>query len=124
MSQQTMRGMRLGTQSLETDRGVHYEARGKHLYQCPLGHVSELVFSADAEIPQIWECKTCSKEAILLEDGQMVDLGDLVEKLPRSHWQMLLERRSVEELEEILEERLEVLRAKRLAAHGTNVTPN
>ena len=32
------------------------------------------------------------------------------EKPARTHWDMLLERRSVKELEEILEERLELLR--------------
>jgi len=33
--------------------------------------------------------------------------------VPRSHWDMLLERRSREELEELLEERLTFLRARR-----------
>ena len=32
---------------------------------------------------------------------------------PRSHWDMLLERRSVAELEELLNERLELLRERR-----------
>ena len=31
----------------------------------------------------------------------------------RTHWDMLLERRSIPELEELLEERLALLRAKR-----------
>jgi hypothetical protein len=116
MSQQTMRGMRLGTQSLETENGVKFEARNSHSYQCGLGHISQLVFSADAEVPQTWECKTCSKEAILLENGEMVTLVDFEEKIPRSHWQMLLERRSRDELEEILQERLDYLKARRAGA--------
>ena len=37
-------------------------------------------------------------------------------KPPRTHWDMLLERRSVEDLEEVLSERLEVLRGRRTRA--------
>jgi hypothetical protein len=37
-------------------------------------------------------------------------------KPPRTHWDMLLERRSVEDLEEVLAERLEVLRGRRTQA--------
>lgn len=113
MSQATMRGMRLGTQSLESEVGVRYEARTNFTYQCPQGHLSELVFAAGAEAPQTWECKSCSREAILLADGQMVTLDAFDEKIPRSHWQMLLERRSLDELEEILQERLDYIRARR-----------
>jgi hypothetical protein len=43
MAQQTMRGIRLGAQSLESEVGVIYSARTKHSFQCPNGHVSELV---------------------------------------------------------------------------------
>jgi hypothetical protein len=34
-------------------------------------------------------------------------------KPPRTHWDMLLERRSIADLEEVLAERLEVLRGRR-----------
>jgi hypothetical protein len=34
-------------------------------------------------------------------------------KPPRSHWDMLLERRTVEDLEAVLAERLEVIRERR-----------
>ena len=34
-------------------------------------------------------------------------------KPPRTHWDMLLERRTIPELQELLEERLDLLRAKR-----------
>jgi hypothetical protein len=37
-------------------------------------------------------------------------------KPPRTHWDMLLERRSIEELEEILNERLAELKARRTAS--------
>jgi hypothetical protein len=120
MAQQTMRGMRLGAQSLENERGVVLEGRSAHSYQCADGHVSELIFAADADVPALWECKTCSKDAVLVEEGKSVDLGLLTEKTPRSHWEMLLERRSLDELEEILQERLEVLHAKRAAGAASS----
>ena len=37
-------------------------------------------------------------------------------KPPRTHWDMLLERRSIAELEEILGERLAALKARRTAS--------
>jgi hypothetical protein len=116
MSQSSMRGMRLGTNSLETERNVKFEARTKHSYQCVLGHISDLNFAVDAEVPETWECKTCSKESILMIDGVMIDPTLHEEKTPRSHWEMLLERRSIEELQELLDEQLANLRSRREAA--------
>jgi hypothetical protein len=113
MAQQTMRGMRLGTQSLESERGVSYSARATYIFQCINDHMSELVFAADAEIPQTWQCKSCKAQAILLEDGKKVILDAAEDKTPRSHWEMLLERRTRDELEEILQERLDYIRARR-----------
>ena len=40
-------------------------------------------------------------------------LDETETKVPRSHWDMLLERRTRAELEELLQERLELLRARR-----------
>lgn len=118
MSQQTMRGMRLGASSLETDSGVRLESRSKYPFLCSQGHSFEIQFAQTAEIPDTWECKTCSREAIRLVDGATVELAFNEEKTPRSHWQMLLERRSLDELEEILSEQLANLRARREAAQA------
>ena len=58
----------------------------------------------------------------MCKNGQ---LGTLVEgegveskpvKPPRTHWDMLLERRSLEELDVLLEERIELLRKRRRSA--------
>jgi hypothetical protein len=115
MAQQTMRGIRLGAQSLESEIGVNYSPRHKHSYQCSNGHLSEIVFAQDAELPNTWQCKACPSQATLLKDGKLIklDLDEL--KTPRSHWEMLLERRSKEELEEILQERISYIRARRKA---------
>ena len=47
----------------------------------------------------------------VLEGGHRPDAKPT--KTPRSHWDMLLERRSIPELEELLEERLTLLRESR-----------
>ena len=115
MAQQTMRGIRLGAHSLESEIGVQYSPRTKHSYQCPDLHLSEMVFSQDAELPTTWQCKSCPKQATLLTDGKLTKLDIDEIKTPRSHWEMLLERRSKEELEEILKERISYIRARRKA---------
>jgi hypothetical protein len=115
MAQSTMRGMRLGVQSLESEKGVAYSARSTHLFRCPNAHETPVVFAAEAELPQTWQCKQCPSEGILLHEGKQVVLDASDEKIPRSHWEMLLERRSREELEEILQERLEYIKARRKA---------
>jgi hypothetical protein len=105
--------MRLGSQSLESERGENYSARSTFNYECAKGHKTSLVFAAEAEVPQTWQCRQCDSDAILLEDGKKVILDASEDKTPRSHWEMLLERRSRDELEEILQERLDYIRARR-----------
>jgi hypothetical protein len=118
MAQSTMRGMRLGTQSLESEKGVAYSERATHIYRCANEHDTQVVFAAEAELPQTWQCKQCALEGTLLEDGKKVTLDANDDKTPRSHWEMLLERRTREELEEILQERLEYIRARRKAGEA------
>ena len=60
-----------------------------------------------------WECKYCSQVATRLVDSVPVVVDHSDEKVARSHWDMLLERRTIPELEELLEERLTYLRARR-----------
>jgi hypothetical protein len=66
-------------------------------------------FSVEADIPSVWECR-CGAEA-LLRDGTQPDAKPV--KHVRTHWDMLLERRSMEDLEVLLEERLDLVRAGR-----------
>ena len=116
MSDSTMRGMRLGAISFENEKNVRLEARLDHEYRCPNGHVSLLRFAADADVPGTWDCKSCSKEALLYVDGVQADNDYTESKTPRSHWEMLLERRSREELQELLDEQLANLKVRREAA--------
>ena len=113
MSEQTMRGMRLGSQSLENENNVSFAERSKHTFMCGNNHVTEIVFAADAELPETWQCRQCSHQAALVTDGKHVEIAINHDRPGRSHWEMLLERRTKEELEEILQERIAYVRARR-----------
>jgi hypothetical protein len=106
--------MRLGTQSLQSEEGVEFSPRKKAIYRTSDGTQFEVIFAADAEVPQQWESPKSGQEGILLSsDGEPVELVETETKTPRSHWDMLLERRTRAELEELLQERLDYLRARR-----------
>jgi rubredoxin len=107
MAERTLRGARLGGQSFEDERGIEFAARQRVAYVCPHGHDFDIIMSAEADIPPRWECPRCGAEA-LTRDGEQP--APRAEKPARTHWDMLLERRSIKELEEILAERLELLR--------------
>lgn len=118
MADRSLRGMRLGAQSLQSEEGVTFSPRRKSVYQLNDGSTFEVTFAADAEVPTLWESPKSGREGHLLGDnGKPVPLEVVETKVPRSHWDMLLERRSRAELEELLEERLTFLRARRGAAH-------
>ena len=111
MADRVLRGSRLGAVSYETDRDHDLAPRRVAKYQTPNGEVYEVPFADDAEIPGVWICKNG-------QEGQLID-GPAVEvkkgKPPRTHWDMLLERRSIEDLEELLKERMDLLRKRRRA---------
>lgn len=108
MSERALRGTRLGAVSYETDAGIEPAARQIVTYDCPQGHTFTVPFSVEAEIPAEWDCRLCGRAA-LRRDGERPEAK--AGKPQRTHWDMLLERRSIPELEELLEERLELLRA-------------
>ncbi|MGQ7313486.1 RNA polymerase-binding protein RbpA [Microbacterium arabinogalactanolyticum] len=114
MADRSLRGIRLGAQSLQSEEGVVFMERRATTYKCDTcGHETTLMFAADAEPPQTWECRSCSAEALLQVDGASVKLEENDEKAARTHWDMLLERRTRDELEELLADRLAYVRARR-----------
>ncbi len=110
MADGALRGTRLGTTSYESDAGVDFAPRRLTTYECPQGHETKLPFAEEAEVPYDWECAICGEPAAL-RDG--VEPERKPDKPVRTHWDMLLERRSVAELEEVLAERLDHLRRLR-----------
>ncbi|GAB3619652.1 RNA polymerase-binding protein RbpA [Glutamicibacter sp. PS] len=111
MSDRSLRGMRLGAQSMESEAGVEPAARQRVEYRCEDGERVFVVFAAEAEVPATWTTKT-GKEAHLVHGEAKAD-EESTDKPIRTHWDMLLERRSEEELEKILADRLTQLRASR-----------
>jgi DNA-directed RNA polymerase subunit RPC12/RpoP len=121
MADRSLRGIRLGAQSLQSEEGVVFHERAQQTYVCSVcSKETTLTFAADAEPPQTWECRTCGGEALLRVGEQTVSVDHSDDKAARTHWDMLLERRSIPELEELLEERLAFVRARRGA--GDDVT--
>ena len=110
MSDRSLRGTRLGGQSLESDTGVEPAPRRVAEYDCPNGHVTTIPFSVEADVPPLWECR-CGAEA-LLRDSERPEAKPT--RPQRTHWDMLLERRTIPELEVLLDERLQLLRSGRL----------
>lgn len=114
MADRSLRGIRLGASSLQSEEGVVFHERTDHTYVCTqCGRESVLTFAVDAEVPEAWECRTCGAEAVLRVGNTVAEVDHSGDKTPRTHWDMLLERRSIPELEELLEERLTLLRARR-----------
>ncbi|WP_350349920.1 RNA polymerase-binding protein RbpA [Agromyces sp. G08B096] len=114
MADRSLRGMRIGAQSLQSEDGVVFADRAEYTYRCAdCGRDTVMTFSTEAEIPDTWECRFCGHNATLLVDQKPVEVDRSGEKVARTHWDMLLERRTIPELEELLEERLQWLRARR-----------
>jgi len=107
MGERTLRGARLGGQSFEDERGIEFAARQNVGYACPQGHVFEIPMALEADVPAVWECPRCGAEGMSVSGIKPAEKN---EKRVRTHWDMLLERRSIKELEDILAERVDLLR--------------
>ncbi|GAA1380037.1 RNA polymerase-binding protein RbpA [Luteococcus sanguinis] len=107
MADRALRGMGLGAKSFEDEEGIEFAARQNIGFDCDAGHHFDMVFAEEAELPAEWECPRCGRV------GRRTDGTKPEEKYVkpvRTHWDMLRERRSLDELEELFEERLELLR--------------
>lgn len=111
MPDRSLRGSGLGARSFEDEAGIEFAARQELGFDCPRGHHFDKVFAIEAELPTEWECPRCGAESTR-SDGVVGEAKAV--KPVRTHWDMLLERRSIKELEELLAERLDLLRAGEL----------
>ncbi len=115
-------GSNLGGKSYENGDGPSVAQVRQARYVCRDAHVTDVPFSAEAaDLPAVWSCSECGDGAVA--DGLDPDVaiqarealavaargGKPVAKTP---WQHLMERRTVPELEVILEERLALLRGR------------
>jgi transposase-like protein len=77
-------------------------------FVCPQEHNFKLTFCQEAELPTDWDCPRCGRSA-LREDGTPSEQEAAKQSL--THWDRLLQRRSIAELEVLLAEQLQELRA-------------
>ena len=112
MTSVTATGTQRSPYSLADDLVEPAETRDV-MYRCPSGHTFVTRFFAGADIvPRRWECRSCDAHA-LTDDPASEEVPESRRWLGRSKtaWQMLRERRTIAELETLLDERLRLLRA-------------
>jgi hypothetical protein len=78
-------------------------------FRCPRVHTFTVTFASDAKLPASWECRRHSVEA-----GRIGVLRQPTLVTPRTHLDMVRERRPERELARLLAEQLRELRAGRL----------
>jgi len=116
MRSQSLRGTSLNSRSLASDEGIVFSDRKQVNYLCgSCGKTTIMTFAAEAENPDEWTCATCGGFATLGEPGAAGRIAKAAEddKIARTPFDMLLERRTRDELEVILQERLQYLRSRR-----------
>lgn len=107
MADRVLRGSRLGAASYETDRNTDLAPRQLIAFECPDGHRFSVPMAEGAELPATWECRVCGAPAVRANASEPEPKKT---KPARTHWDMLMERRTTDQLEELLEERLALLR--------------
>lgn len=115
MADRTLRGTRIGSTSLQGEAGVELSARRQVEYLTDRGNRFTVTFDADAEPPAEWVDQRSGEIGFLDDEAGRTARAEFEEKesSQRTPWDMLIERRTREELEELLEERLKLLRARR-----------
>src|ERR1700740_2300822 len=120
MADRVLRGSRLGAVSYETARNHDLAPRQIARYRTDDGEEFDMPFAHDAEVPGSWLFRN-GMEGILIEGGDPPEPKPEPKKVkvPKTPWDMLRERRSIEELEELLKSRLEYIKSGR---HGSHLT--
>ncbi len=111
----TLKASNLGSKSFEGEEGVTLSPRQMLNFECSAHHHFSIVFSDEAKLPTSWDCPTCWAPAVRT-DGVVAEPEDV--KPVRTHWDMLRERRSVAELEELLAERLALIKAGKIGPNA------
>jgi hypothetical protein len=93
--------------SYETEHVGELAPRQVVAYVCPVGHRTSVPLAEEADVPGTWECRTCGATALRID---AVAPEPKAVKPVRTHWDMLLERRTMGELEALLAERLAAVR--------------
>ena len=112
MADRSLRGTGLGAKSFEDESSIEFAPRQEIGFDCRMKHHLSVDFAKTAELTISWECPRCGRLSKRSDGAEMI----LKEEKPaRTHWDMLLERRSIAELEDLLAERIDLLRSRHSA---------
>ncbi len=110
MATGAIRGSRIGSGPMgEAERGEAAPRKAVEFF-CVNDHETVLTFSAEAEVPESWDCPRCGMPASVDSDNR----PDAPRTEPyKTHLAYVKERRSEDEAATLLTEALETLRSKR-----------
>lgn len=116
MSEKRLRGTRLGAISFETEEGVDFVTTQNITFRTEDGEEFHVTFMEGIDLPFDWTSPHSGKTGRRLDaKGKPVEGVDPNAPTPPAptvtHWEQLLKRRTLEELEVILAERREEMRA-------------
>jgi hypothetical protein len=116
-----LRGTRPWTDGVVVERDeVRAPVERQHVsYGCPRGHQVIVPFAAqaDVQVPDVWPCTTHGTECVragVTDPTRPATPPAHGNRRPRTPWQMLRERRTIPELDALLDEALAKLHAQRL----------
>ena len=116
MSNKRMQGTRLGSISSETEEGVQFVDRQNVTFRTADGEEFVVTFMTGVELPYDWRSPRSSNIGRRLDaKGKPIQGDDPNAPAPVAptvtHWEQLMKRRTIEELEIILQERIIAMRA-------------
>ncbi len=116
MSDKRLRGTRLGSISSETEEGVEFVERQNVTFRTEDGEEFTVTFMAGVELPYDWRSPRTSHIGRRLDaKGKPIEGDDPNAPAPAAptvtHWEQLMKRRTIQELEVILEDRITEMRA-------------
>jgi hypothetical protein len=115
MSNKQLRGSRLGSISTETEEGVEFVDRQNVTFRTADGEEFVVTFMAGVELPYDWRSPRSSNIGRRLDaKGKPIQGDDPNAPAPIAptvtHWEQLMKRRTIEELEVILQDRIIAMR--------------
>jgi hypothetical protein len=106
-----LRGTRFVTTSNQVDRGAELAPRHPVDYWCVEDHRTSPQFASDADPPVEWLCRVCGGPSV--QERGSAGVAVRPRFFPRTPYEFLMMRRTVEEGEVLLAEALAALRKRR-----------
>ena len=115
MSNKRMQGTRLGSISSESEEGVEFVERQNVTFRTEDGEEFVVTFMTGVELPYDWRSPRSSNLGRRLDAKGKPIQGDDPNAPPPTpptvtHWEQLMKRRTIEELEVILQDRIIAMR--------------